>query len=260
MVKRKTALVTVAICAILLLLYELALGDMLLSSLDEMTRYLADMAITRALGAAAFAVILLYLGYKALLPNRAALWQGVAFGLPAFAVAINNFPFSCIIRGEAVITAPVGRIILLILECISVALFEELAFRGVVLLGFVEKARSRLGLFVAIILSSAVFGVIHLLNLFTSSPAAVIMQIGYSFLIGGMCAVILLKTKNIWLCVASHAIFNFGGAIISTCGQGEIWDSFTVIFTAILALATFVYMLVAFLKIDMSSVDEIYEK
>ena len=241
MIKRKFAISLTAICAVLLILYEIILGDLLFSSIDGEIRGLVDITVTRSIGALVFTVILVYLGYNVLSCAREKFFKGFLFCLPAFAVAINNFPFSCLIKGDAVID-------------------EEMAFRGVIFLGFVERLRmNRKGIFLSIILSSAVFAAVHLLNIFTSSPIAVIMQIGYSFLIGGMCSVILLKTQNIWFCVAAHAIFNFGGAIVSTCGYGEIWDTFTVVFTVVLALATFVYMFITFLKFDISSIGEIYE-
>ena len=149
---------------------------------------------------------------------------------------------------------------MLLIECIFIALFEEAAFRGVILLGFAEKRRGNIkGLFWSIILSSAVFGAVHLLNLIESSPLAVLMQIGYSFLIGAMCAVVLFRTANLWLCVAIHAIFNFCGALVPTCGQGQAWDTFTVVLTVIVSVLVTVYMIFAFIKTDLKKVDEIYK-
>ena len=261
MSKRKIALVITVACAALLIAYEFLIGDLLFSTLDESIRSLVDMTVTRLLGAAVFTVILIYLGYKVLNPIKKPFFKGFIFCLPAYAVAINNFPFFSVIKGNATVDASVWKILLLAAECLAVALFEEMAFRGVILLGFAEKRRtSRFGLFIAILLSSAVFGGVHLLNIFTSSPIAVLMQIGYSFLIGGMCSVVLLNTANIWHCVAIHAIFNFSGAVVPTFGEGEIWDSFTIIITAIIAVLTFVYMLVFFLRFDVEKTEKIYEK
>ena len=257
--KKKIALVITAACAALLIAYEFFVENILFSTLDEGVRSLVDMIVTRSLGAVVFTTILAYLGYKVLNPIKKPFFKGLAFCLPAYVVAINNFPFSSVIKGDATIDSTVGKIILLAVECLAVALFEEMAFRGVIFLGFAEKRReSRLGLFISIILSSAVFGAVHLLNLFTSSPIAVLMQIGYSFLIGGMCSVVLIKTANIWHCVAVHAIFNFSGAVVPTFGVGKIWDSFTIIITALIAVLTFAYMLVFFLRFDVSETDRIY--
>ena len=262
MSKRKICITLTAICAVLLVMYEFFAGDLIFSSVkDETVRNLIDMTVTRMLGGIVFTVILVYLGYKVINPVKKHFWTAIAFSLPAFLVAVNNFPFSTVIKGEAVINSSWQRIALLAIECFAVAYFEEMAFRGVILLGFAEKRRSsRFGLFVSIILSSAVFGAVHLLNVFTSSPIAVIMQIGYSFLIGGMCSVVLLKTSNVWLCVLIHAIFNFSGALVPTCGEGILWDTFTVALTAMIAVLVFVYMLIAFLLFDVKETDRIYEK
>ena len=258
--KRKIAITITAVCALLLVCYEFFLGELVFSSLEDNIRLLVDMTVTRALGAAVFTVILVYLGYQVLNPIKKPFLSSLAFCLPAYAVAVNNFPFSSVIKGDATVDVTAGEIILLTVECLAVALFEEMAFRGAIFLGFAEKRReSRFGLFISIILSSAVFGAVHLLNIFTSPPIAVLMQIGYSFLIGGMCSVVLLKTANIWHCVAIHAIFNFSGAVVPTFGRGEIWDSFTVIITALVAVLTFAYMLVFFLRFDVRETEKIYK-
>ena len=124
-----------------------------------------------------------------------------------------------------------------------------------------KTGTSRKGIFLATIYSGAVFGLMHLINLFEGAGiGSVILQIGYSFLIGAMCSVVLVKTRNIWLCVALHAIYDFCGFLVPELGQGIIWDMVTVIITAILAVATFVYMLYVFFKTDLSAADGIYTK
>jgi membrane protease YdiL (CAAX protease family) len=84
------------------------------------------------------------------------------------------------------------------------------------------------------------------------------MQIGYSALIGAMCSVVLLKTANVWLCVAVHGLFNFCGAVVPSCGYGTVWDTPTVILTAVIAVAVTVYMTVAFLRVDLGILDAVY--
>jgi hypothetical protein len=88
----------------------------------------------------------------------------------------------------------------------------------------------------------------------------VLLQIGYSFLIGAMCSVVLIRTANIWLCVLLHAIFNFTGALVPICGGGVIWDAPTVIITAVIAVAVTVYMVILFIKTPNDAMDEIYGK
>ena len=116
MSKRRIALAFTVSCAALLIAYELFVGDVLFSTLDEGLRSLVDMTVTRLLGAAVFTVILTYLGYKVFNPIKRPFFKGVAFCLPAYVVAINNFPFSSVIKGDATVDATVGKVLLLLVE------------------------------------------------------------------------------------------------------------------------------------------------
>ena len=103
------------------------------------------------------------------------------------------------------------------------------------------------------------FGVIHLINIVAgASPGAVILQIGYSFLIGAMCSVVLFKTANLWLCVLLHAVYDFCGMLVPTLGDGKWWDIPTVIFTVILALFTIVFYVLAFVRMDPKETRRLY--
>ena len=120
--------------------------------------------------------------------------------------------------------------------------------------------KKKIILLVSLLLTSAVFGGVHLFNLFMSSLPSVLLQIGYSFLIGAMCSVVLLKTRNIWLCVLIHAVYDFGGKLIPTLVKGTLWDTPTVIVTTVLALVTAGYLTWQFFKLDLAEVEKIYSK
>ena len=258
---KRTVCLTVALAAIILLLICEIAGFSNLIGVDGKLADSLDMTVTRALGGVAFIAMLVNLGYRVLDPIKKPFWSSMLCSLPAFMIAINNFPFSQVIKGNARLTDGWGAVALLFLECMCVGFFEESAFRGVVFLGLLRRdPHNRLWAFASIAISSAVFGLVHLINIFESSPVAVLMQIGYSALIGAMCAVILMKTANLWLCVVIHGLFNFAGAVIPRCGVGEIWDSFTVILTVIVSLAVLAYMIALFVKDEMSAVEEIYKK
>ena len=258
---KRTVCLTVALAAIILLLICEIAGFSNLIGVDGKLADSLDMTVTRALGGVAFIAMLVNLGYRVLDPIKKPFWSSMLYSLPAFMIAINNFPFSQVIKGNATVTDGWGAVALLFLECMCVGFFEESAFRGVVFLGLLRRdPHNRLWAFASIAISSAVFGLVHLINIFESSPVAVLMQIGYSALIGAMCAVILMKTANLWLCVVIHGLFNFAGAVIPRCGVGEIWDSFTVILTVIVSLAVLAYMIALFVKDEMSAVEEIYKK
>ena len=213
------------------------------------------------LGGVAFLAMLIHLGYKVLNPVRSPFWRSVLISLPAFLIAVNNFPFHAVISGSARVTEGAPMVLLLFVECMMVGFFEEIAFRGVVFLGILKKnPENKLWSFISIALSSVIFGLVHLVNLIEASPSAVFLQMGYSALIGAMCAVILLKTANIWLCVVIHGLYNFAGAVIPRMGEGRVWDTFTVVLTVVVSLIVVVYMIVLFLKGKTRTTGEIYPK
>ena len=259
--KRDVCLCIALISIILLLLCEIFGFSSLFDGADQNTRTSLDMIATRLLGGIAFLSMLINLGYRVLDPIGNRFWGSILFAIPAFVIAVNNFPFSCVIGGEAYLSAPWWAVALLLLECMCVGFFEECAFRGVVFLGILKKnPHSRVWAFVSIAASSVVFGLVHLINLIESSPLAVLMQIGYSALIGAMCAVVLMKSANIWLCVIIHGLFNFAGAVIPRCGFGEIWDPFTVALTVVVSVAVALYFVIYFIKGKFEAVSDIYAR
>lgn len=184
-------------------------------------------------------------------------WGGreLAVILPCFAIAINNFPFLSVIGGDASIHAPVGKWLLYGLLCLSVGLFEEVAFRGCVFVICLERTKASrapmLRVLFASVLSSAVFGLVHLMNLFAgASVESVLLQVGYSFLIGGMCSIMLVKTANVWYSVWLHAIYNFAGGVVPQLGSGTIWTTPTVILTVAISIVIVVYVFFLLFKIS----------
>lgn len=258
-VKRRIALVITVLGVAVLGYFELAKPTL---CQDEILQKLMTMTITRMVGAVVFIAVLLTLGYRVFNPIRKPFGKSLAFCIPAFLVVVNNMPILSMILGNAkLVHTEWYYMAWFAAECLAIGLFEETAFRGVALLLLAEKRRQTTkGLFVSILLSSAVFGVVHLANiLMGASPGAVILQIGYSFLIGAMCSVVLFKTANLWLCVLLHAIYDFSGNLMPTLGSGEWWDTPTIVFTAILAVFTTVYMVVAFVRMKPAEVERIYQ-
>lgn len=227
--------------------------------------YAAEMlylSLTRFAGAAVCIIFMLEFSFHTImhpLGNKQLL--AIVAILPAFAVAINNFPFVSFLSGDCSLDASVPDILLFAMFCLSVGFFEEIAFRGCVLMYLLKKrSDSKKGIFMAIFWSSVVFGLIHLVNLITDSPIAVILQIGYSALIGALCSLVLLATKNIWLCVMLHATYNFVGNVIPKLGGGVMWTAGQIAFTAVVAVAVTVYSVWFFLKMPVSRATELYEK
>ena len=219
---------------------------------------IAETVASRLIGALVFVPLIRRMGYPVLGAGRFSRDRGNpdrmewAVLVLSVLVTVNNFPWIGILSGRARITAGPEVVAFFAVECIVVGCFEELAFRGFLLPYCFGITKGKPGsAFRAVFLSSAVFGLVHLVNLFSgASPAAVLMQIGYSFLVGGMCGCVLLATGSVWICAALHAVYNFCGTLLSRYGEGIRWDPVTVVFTSVLAVLASAVCLVWLLKTD----------
>ncbi len=168
--------------------------------------------------------------------------HGFLWALPFLVVAVDNLPIVGLARGEVSISAGIGSWMLFAFHCLSVGLFEEIVFRGVIFPLILQKApHTRKGIFWSLMLSSALFGAVHLVNLLSSDPLSVLMQIGYSFLVGAMCGMVFLLCRNIFACAFLHALFNFCGLMADELGSGVVWDAASIVLTAVVAAAAVAY-------------------
>ncbi len=214
--------------------------------------------ITTVIGSALFLLLIIYSSYSQVLKiSIKDMPRHVAFALPCILVAVNNFPIIPFFSGKAYISGKGSEIFLYFLVCVGTGLFEELVFRGYILMILLEKKRAGInGVFWAVVGSSALFGLIHLVNIFSGAdPFATLLQVGYSFLVGGMCAIVMLRTGSVWYSVLLHAVYNFAGGVIPRFGGGTIWDAPTVAITAILALSVAIYLVFALMNLDAEKTD-----
>ncbi len=168
--------------------------------------------------------------------------------LPPLAVALVNFPFSALANGTATILHGEWWWLFAI-KCLLVGLMEEWFFRGILLDLFLQTAREKeRSIFLPVLFSSLAFALFHLLNLFDGAGFGyVLLQTGYSFLIGGMLAVVFCKTRNLWICVFLHTLFDAGGFLVSDLGAGNPQDLVFWILTAaagVICAAHIIYTLV----------------
>lgn len=153
-------------------------------------------------------------------------------------VALVNFPFSSLIRGIARITR-VDLLGLFLLKCLLIGLGEEILFRGIIFDSLLRVFKQKKeDYFWPVLLSSVIFALFHFVNLADGSDIlSVLQQVGYSFLIGAMLAVVLLQTDNLWLCVGLHALFDVGGMLVSDLGVGNPQDLTFWILTIVVGVA-----------------------
>ena len=178
---------------------------------------------------------------------RVLLWS-----LPCFMVAFVNYPYSVLIQGTASINLKLLGLYTLFI--FGIAILEELVFRGVILVVVEDllKDKKHKPLLTTLI-CSLIFSLFHLTNLLppvSSDINSVLLQCLYTFLIGGMLTVTMLKGRNIWLCVLIHAIFDFGGLIIEQIGSGSPWDIVFWIMTIVSAVLCAGHILMTLLKLE----------
>lgn len=216
---------------------------------------------SRFFGIALCLVLVLYCGFARILKLvRAPFFKGLIAVLPCWVVALNNFPIIPVALGQARVTDKAENILLYALLCAFVGVFEELAYRGCVFMLILKGSRrSAKDIIKAIVISSALFGAIHLVNLIVGAdPLGVILQIGYSFLIGAMCSFVLIKTGSVWHCALMHAVYNFCGGVVANYGEGSIWTLPEVALTAVVGVIVALYVFFALLKTEPSEAERLF--
>ncbi len=179
------------------------------------------------------------------IPLKRLLWC-----IPPLAVVFVNFPYSALISGAARITNA-ALLPLFLFKCFLIGLSEEWIFRGILFDFLYRRSRQKGGTcFTAVLVSSLIFGAFHLFNLLDGANAGgVLLQCGYSFLIGAMLAVVFLKTQNLWICVILHTLFDFGGFIVGDLGTGAPQDTTFWILTIVTGVLCAVHIIVTLVKI-----------
>lgn len=246
--------------AVLLLLVELF---NIKHSVDTIQYELVYGTLSRVFGAAICVLLMKYCNFDYLFSVRGISVKSLLLIFPCLIISVNNFPFISFFEIGISFDVKWYFVLLYVLQCFFVGLFEETAFRGCVFMLMLEKRRkTRKDIFFSIVLSSLVFGAIHIVNLFAGAGIVpVILQLGYSFLIGAMCAVALLVTKSIWVSVLLHAVFNFAGGVIPTFAEGfKIWTLGEVILTVVVSVMVAVYVVLLFFKYSLSSMKELIKE
>ena len=219
--------------------------------------FLAGGRISRLLGEiiplffGAFVVVLyLLFAYKKIFRVH----RNLIYLLPCLIVAINNFPLISFINGVCVFDGVgIAEILLFILYCLLIGVLEECFFRGIILVWLTEIfKKNKTGLVKSMILSSCVFGLAHLFNLFGGAGVAdTLLQVLYSALIGGLCAFAFFKTNNILCAVLIHFIYNVCGLLFNAdigLGTGVVYGTAAMIVTVIIGIAVGVFVVISLIR------------
>lgn len=108
---------------------------------------------------------------------------------------------------------PVWKIIAFLITIFLIGFTEEVFFRGIVANLFYDKhAYDPAGVWTAVIGSGFIFGSMHLINLFTSNPVGVLVQVLSASVMGMALTAIYYRCRNIWVLVFVHSFVNLCGS------------------------------------------------
>lgn len=136
-------------------------------------------------------------------------------GLPLFTLIpfilgpLSNFTY-CFVFRLNVNTVIDSTFIFTILNTFVCAIIEELLFRFISIEFFKNYLKENKYKNVLIILfSSLLFSLMHAINFFGNSPYLVLLQMGYTFVLGIFLSSISLMYENLYLPIIGHFLFNF---------------------------------------------------
>ena len=186
--------------------------------------------------------------------------NGWLYLIPCFIIAVDNFQFSAYFNGYLDLARKEAvDFILFGIYCLTVGLFEEFIFRGVIFSALADVfPKNKKGFLLTYVISSIVFGLAHIIN-------GVSIQILYTMLTGGLFAFCLIKTKNLFCCAAVHAIYNFCGLLFGTeqnlgLGYGIVFDKGTVITMLIVSVLVGLFVVYKVLTYTEAERADLYEK
>lgn len=184
------------------------------------------------------------------------IWPGLLFVL---------FMVSDLLTGNLVIDFryPI-RIILYIMVYLSTGLFEETLYRGLVYQLLIKKwGTSVRGCYSAVILSSAMFGSVHLIHFLLghSSITATLAQMTYATFIGVFMCAVFVRCKSIYPVIILHGVIDIAGDLNAIAVGGGIdksyktMDVLSAIILCLIVLPLFIYGLIILKKEYKKNID-----
>jgi uncharacterized protein len=96
------------------------------------------------------------------------------------------------------------------LSSLMIGVLEETSLRGLVLVALVRAwGATSSGLIRAVVVSSSVFGVLHLVNLFHSPVIPTLLQVAFATFIGICFAGVFLRTRALLALIVIHSLIDF---------------------------------------------------
>lgn len=138
-------------------------------------------------------------------------WRALWLGWPLLLFTLINIE-----EGIVVDTSKPMLITLHLLTALSTGWVEEILFRGLVLTTFLQKwGQTRKGIYLSVLVSSVLFGAIHLMNFIQGRKPLLntVTQITFAIFFGVMFSACLLRNRSIWPMILLHAAVDWAGTL-----------------------------------------------
>ena len=128
-------------------------------------------------------------------------FSGFVIMLPALLFAVWNIAL-CFIAGGGNPSFDASMLIF----AFAPAIFEEVLFRGIFIHNLQENGKEPIQ---TLLISAALFGVIHLTNIVGMPPAQVLVQTGYAFVVGLVLGAIYIRSGDLASLIIAHFLIDF---------------------------------------------------
>jgi len=149
-------------------------------------------------------------------------WNDLAFGPPRSVLRVMWFPVAwlLLIFAMALLSGlpPASMIVMIVFNTLLVGISEETMFRGVLFRALLTQYR----VWTAIIVSSLLFGAVHILNVFnTGDLGGALMQSVPAAMTGILFVAIVIRTESIWPAIIYHWLWDCVLFILLTGSQAS---------------------------------------
>lgn len=155
----------------------------------------ASTEISSSLGRLAASLVLFLIFIRFFRPKR--LFTGLPIMLPALLFALWNV-FNCFVTGGGNVTAPDPGILVMSL---APAVFEEIIFREIFIHNLEKAGHTPRQ---TLILSAAVFALVHLTNAVGGAPLQSLVQAGYAFVVGLVFGAVYIVSGDLFAVILAH--------------------------------------------------------
>lgn len=144
--------------------------------------------------------------------------------------------------------------LLILITSLFISIAEELVFRGQILISAIKNCNSHYNILYGIIISSFLFGISHVVNIFNQSLKATLIQIISGFSLGLILGILYLTSMNLLIPITLHFFIDFSAFNFSNTMTNQNTSLFSAI--TLLIVASFICLI----QLRPSRINEIQSK